>query len=74
MKKIVILALAVLALNSLKAQQDPQYTQWMYDKLSFNPAFAGFGCDDCFGAGGHAITLLIAISGTASIATPRLPS
>lgn len=58
MKKIVILALGVLALNGLKAQQDPQYTQWMYDKLSFNPAFAGFGCDDCFGAGGHAITLL----------------
>ena len=26
----------MLALNGLKAQQDPQYTQWMYDKLSFN--------------------------------------
>lgn len=58
MKRIVILALGVIAFSGLKAQQDPQYTQWMYDKLSFNPATAGFGCEDCYGAGGHALTLM----------------
>jgi type IX secretion system PorP/SprF family membrane protein len=28
-------------------QQDPQFTQWMFDKLSFNPAYAGSQDENC---------------------------
>lgn len=31
----------VLVVGGLSAQQDAQYTQFMYNKLGFNPAFAG---------------------------------
>lgn len=34
-------AVAVLAAAPALAQQDVQYTQFMYDKLTFNPAYAG---------------------------------
>lgn len=40
MKKIVILVVFLLALNSF-AQQDPQYTQYMYNMNVVNPAYAG---------------------------------
>ncbi|WP_177760687.1 type IX secretion system membrane protein PorP/SprF [Flavobacterium sp. I3-2] len=41
MKKIILIAL--LALNSLtvNAQQDPQYTHYMYNTTNINPAYAG---------------------------------
>ncbi len=41
MKKIILLAM--LALNSLFAfaQQDPQYTHYMYNTTNINPAYAG---------------------------------
>ncbi|MBC6993703.1 type IX secretion system membrane protein PorP/SprF [Neolewinella lacunae] len=39
--KILFLALVLLVCAGLAAQQDAQYTQFMYNKLGFNPAFAG---------------------------------
>ncbi|MEM6768985.1 MAG: type IX secretion system membrane protein PorP/SprF [Bacteroidota bacterium] len=36
-----LLGFLVLATGALTAQQDAQYTQFMYNKLGFNPAFAG---------------------------------
>lgn len=42
MKKIaLVLALTAGVSASLSAQQEPQFTQFMYDRLSVNPAFAG---------------------------------
>jgi len=42
MKKFIItLVLLSLSLWSLKAQQDAQYTQYMYNTIAVNPAYAG---------------------------------
>jgi len=41
MKHILLTLLLLLGLLSLKAQQDPQFTQFMAFKLVYNPAFAG---------------------------------
>jgi len=41
MKKIVILILGVLSVVSVSAQQDPQFSQNMFNKLANNPGFAG---------------------------------
>ena len=41
MKQLLILLLSVLAGGGLTAQQDAQYTQFMYYKLGYNPAYAG---------------------------------
>ena len=42
MKKIYILALLLLTgIFELQAQQDPQYTQYMYNMSIINPAYAG---------------------------------
>ena len=41
MKKILLLSIAFLFALSSFAQQDQQYTQFMYNKLSYNPAYAG---------------------------------
>jgi type IX secretion system PorP/SprF family membrane protein len=42
MKKIYFLiALALLTVVDVKAQQDPQYTQYMYNMSIMNPAYAG---------------------------------
>jgi len=41
MKKIVLSALALLTFCSAFAQQDPQFTMNMFNKLAVNPAFAG---------------------------------
>ena len=40
MKKIIILILAVISVT-VSAQQDPQFTQNMFNKLANNPGFAG---------------------------------
>ncbi len=32
------------------AQQDPHYTHWRFNKLSYNPAFAGYGNKHCVSA------------------------
>ncbi|UGU16984.1 type IX secretion system membrane protein PorP/SprF [Sinomicrobium kalidii] len=40
-KSNYILFICMLAMITVKAQQDPQYTQYMYNMMSFNPAYAG---------------------------------
>ncbi len=37
---ILMLVLAMISVLSLTAQQDAQYTQWMFNKLSLNPGYA----------------------------------
>lgn len=39
-KSLLLLSVTVITIVS-NAQQDPQFTQWMFDRLSFNPAAAG---------------------------------
>lgn len=38
---LYLVVFLVLVVGGLSAQQDAQYTQFMYNKLGFNPAFAG---------------------------------
>ena len=40
-RSLALATLAALTLTEASAQQDVQYTQFMYDKLTFNPAYAG---------------------------------
>ena len=44
MKKIFILILGVLSVITVSAQQDPQFSQNMFNKLANNPGFAGSRC------------------------------
>ena len=42
MKKSIFILLAFLGVFEIgRAQQDPQYTQYMFNQLAFNPAYAG---------------------------------
>lgn len=41
MKKLIILVVLVFSMLELHAQQDPQYTQYMYNQAVINPAYAG---------------------------------
>lgn len=43
LKKIYVVAflLGALGIQQVQAQQDSQYTQYMYNTMSFNPAYAG---------------------------------
>jgi len=41
MKKIFVFLLAVAAATNLSAQQNPQYSQYMFNMLAVNPAYAG---------------------------------
>ena len=41
MKKIFLFLLAACAANNLSAQQNPQYSQYMFNGLAINPAYAG---------------------------------
>jgi type IX secretion system PorP/SprF family membrane protein len=41
MKKIYFIAILALAITELRAQQDPHYTQYMYNMSVMNPAYAG---------------------------------
>ena len=41
MKKIVVIILGVLSVITVFAQQDPQFSQNMFNKLANNPGFAG---------------------------------
>ena len=52
MKKITTLLFAVTLgfTGLLKAQQDPQFTQFMYIKQAYNPAFVGTDGTICFNA------------------------
>ena len=39
--KLLILGTFILAITSMHGQQDPQYTQYMYNMNVLNPAYAG---------------------------------
>src|SRR6187402_52196 len=41
MKKLYFIAVLALAATELRAQQDPHYTQYMYNMSVMNPAYAG---------------------------------
>ena len=41
MKKVIIIAFLMLPALGLLAQQDPQFTHYMFNTLYFNPGFAG---------------------------------
>ena len=41
MKKLFFVSILALFVSELKAQQDPQYTQYMYNMSIINPAYAG---------------------------------
>ncbi len=41
MKKLIFFLCILFAAGALHAQQDHQYTQFMYNKLMYNPAYAG---------------------------------
>ncbi len=41
MKRFVFFALVLLGGLTVRAQQDPQFTQYMFNTLYYNPAFAG---------------------------------
>ena len=42
LKRIVVLLFFVVTLNfGVSAQQDPEFTQFMYNKMYYNPAYAG---------------------------------
>ncbi len=45
--RVLFLVLFLIGLSA-SAQQDPQFTQWMFDKVSFNPAAAGIDRVHCF--------------------------
>ena len=48
MKKVILsLAALVASVSFVKAQQDPQLSQFMFDRLSVNPAFAGMNNAIC---------------------------
>lgn len=44
--RVLFLVLFVIGISA-SAQQDPQFTQWMFDKVSFNPAAAGIDRAHC---------------------------
>lgn len=41
MKRIILLSLSFVLATAMFAQQDAQYTQFMFNKLAYNPAYAG---------------------------------
>lgn len=41
MKRILLVVLSIVFVSEVMAQQDPQFTQNMFNKLPVNPAFAG---------------------------------
>lgn len=41
MKKLYFIAILALVISELRAQQDPHYTQYMYNMSVINPAYAG---------------------------------
>ncbi len=49
MKKRVLVILILLVAFKINAQQDPQYTQYMYNMNVINPAYAGSNDGVSFG-------------------------
>ncbi|NNE54556.1 MAG: type IX secretion system membrane protein PorP/SprF [Flavobacteriales bacterium] len=48
-RSLIVFVFGCLYLAS-NGQQDPQFTQWMFDKISFNPAAAGLNDMHCISA------------------------
>ncbi len=48
MRKLLFVTTFLLFLTNLKAQQEAHYTQFMFNKLAFNPAYAGNAGMPCF--------------------------
>ncbi|TVZ55678.1 type IX secretion system PorP/SprF family membrane protein [Lutibacter sp. Hel_I_33_5] len=40
-RRLLLVFIILVGLTSVNAQQDPQYTQYMYNTMSINPAYAG---------------------------------
>lgn len=38
---LIIIVVTILLINKIEAQQDPHYTQYMYNTMSVNPAYVG---------------------------------
>lgn len=47
MKNKLLLFVFIVAAQMANAQQDPQFTNWMFDKVSFNPAASGMTKRHC---------------------------
>ncbi|MFZ6000908.1 MAG: type IX secretion system membrane protein PorP/SprF [Bacteroidota bacterium] len=77
MRKSLILSFVLLAAVQVKAQQDPQFTQYMFNTLYYNPAYAGvegvtkltalhrsqwLGYAPTFGDGGAPTTQIVSLS------------
>ena len=41
LKRVAFITMALCGFNKAVAQQDPQYTQYMYNTINVNPAYAG---------------------------------
>ncbi|MDW7693680.1 type IX secretion system membrane protein PorP/SprF [Flammeovirgaceae bacterium SG7u.111] len=46
MKKLLLLPIILLTLTALHAQQDPQFSQYMFNQLYLSPAAAGINAED----------------------------
>jgi len=44
---LIVLTTLAITSSSLLAQQDPQFSQYMFDRLSFNPGFTGIDGSIC---------------------------
>src|SRR5690606_29570198 len=73
MKKAILWLVVVFSVGVAKAQQDPQYTNFMYDKLSINPGYAGMKGMYCgtilyrnqwLGLAGNPKTMLLNLDGS----------
>src|SRR5688500_17691400 len=52
-KYLSLLILTVIFQISLMGQQDPHYTHWRYNKILFNPAYAGASGKFCLNGIAH---------------------
>ena len=48
--KLLVVLMTFGMFFTANAQQDPHYTHWRFNKLSYNPAFAGYGNKHCISA------------------------
>ena len=77
MRKVIVIAFCLLSGLSLRAQQDPQFTQYMFNNLYYNPGYAGvegvtkltaihrsqwLGYQPTFGGGGAPTTQIVSMT------------
>ena len=61
MKKFILIMVLSISFVAVKAQQDPQYTMYMFNQLALNPAYAG--SRDCLSSSVHYRTQWVGIDG-----------